>query len=241
MKPKSSRHSPWHSSGWPGLSRRKPKSMSSRLCPTYGSLAREIGGDKVDVTVLAKPTEDPHFVDARPSFVVKLRQADVLDRRRRGARDRLAAAAPAKRAQPEDRSRPTRARAGVARDSADGGAGAIDRARPATCTRWAIRISWSIPSSRKPSRNISQTLSLRPIQRTPPTTRRTTRNLKQRSTPSFRNGERSCCPSKGRASSLITIRGLISRTVLGLTSTFFSSRSRAFHRRPRILRRSSSR
>ncbi len=27
---------------------------------------------------LAKPTEDPHFVDARPSFVVKLRQADVL-------------------------------------------------------------------------------------------------------------------------------------------------------------------
>jgi zinc/manganese transport system substrate-binding protein len=32
----------------------------------------------VDVTVLAKPTEDAHFVDARPSFVVKLRTADVL-------------------------------------------------------------------------------------------------------------------------------------------------------------------
>lgn len=46
--------------------------------PDYGSIAREIGGDNVDVTVLAKPTEDPHFVDARPSFVVKLRQADVL-------------------------------------------------------------------------------------------------------------------------------------------------------------------
>jgi zinc/manganese transport system substrate-binding protein len=30
------------------------------------------------VTSLAKPTEDPHFVDARPSFVVKLRTADVL-------------------------------------------------------------------------------------------------------------------------------------------------------------------
>ena len=27
---------------------------------------------------LAKPTEDPHFVDARPSFVVQLRSADVL-------------------------------------------------------------------------------------------------------------------------------------------------------------------
>src|SRR5437588_8301793 len=46
--------------------------------PDFGSLAREIGGDKVDVTVLAKATEDPHFVDARPSFVVSLRSADVL-------------------------------------------------------------------------------------------------------------------------------------------------------------------
>ena len=46
--------------------------------PDFGSLAREVGGDKVDVIVLAKPTEDPHFVDARPSFVVALRSADVL-------------------------------------------------------------------------------------------------------------------------------------------------------------------
>src|SRR6266513_2637255 len=46
--------------------------------PDFGSLAREIGGDKVGVVVLAKPTEDPHFVDARPSFVVSLRNADVL-------------------------------------------------------------------------------------------------------------------------------------------------------------------
>src|SRR5438132_2882183 len=46
--------------------------------PDFGSLAREIGGDKVNVTVLAKPTEDPHFVDARPSFVVQLRSAVVL-------------------------------------------------------------------------------------------------------------------------------------------------------------------
>ena len=46
--------------------------------PDFGSLAREIGGDNVNVTVLAKPTEDPHFVDARPSFVVALRSADVL-------------------------------------------------------------------------------------------------------------------------------------------------------------------
>ncbi len=44
----------------------------------YAALAREIGGDHVDVTVMGKPTEDPHFVDARPSFIVKLRTADVL-------------------------------------------------------------------------------------------------------------------------------------------------------------------
>lgn len=46
--------------------------------PDFGSLAREIGGDKIDVVVLAKATEDPHFVDARPSFVVSLRNCDVL-------------------------------------------------------------------------------------------------------------------------------------------------------------------
>jgi zinc/manganese transport system substrate-binding protein len=46
--------------------------------PDFASLAREIGGDKVEVSSMAKPTEDPHFVDARPSFVVQLRSADVL-------------------------------------------------------------------------------------------------------------------------------------------------------------------
>src|SRR5436309_14804135 len=46
--------------------------------PDFGAGAREIGGAKVNVTVLAKPTEDSHFVDARPSFVVSLRNADAL-------------------------------------------------------------------------------------------------------------------------------------------------------------------
>lgn len=46
--------------------------------PDYAAIARDIGGDNVEVTTLAKPTEDPHFVDARPSFVVELRNADVL-------------------------------------------------------------------------------------------------------------------------------------------------------------------
>src|SRR6266496_3169919 len=44
----------------------------------FGSIAKEIGGDKVDVLTLAKPTEDPHFVDAKPSFIVKLNRADAI-------------------------------------------------------------------------------------------------------------------------------------------------------------------
>ncbi|HTI43330.1 MAG TPA: metal ABC transporter substrate-binding protein [Vicinamibacterales bacterium] len=43
-----------------------------------GSLAREIGGDKVSVTALAKGYQDPHFVDPKPSFILAVSRADVL-------------------------------------------------------------------------------------------------------------------------------------------------------------------
>lgn len=46
--------------------------------PDLASLAREIGGNAIDIKVLAKPTEDPHFVDAKPSHIVTLNHADVL-------------------------------------------------------------------------------------------------------------------------------------------------------------------
>src|SRR5882724_10493983 len=46
--------------------------------PDFGSIATEIGGSRASVTTLAKPTEDPHFVDAKPSFIVKLNRADAL-------------------------------------------------------------------------------------------------------------------------------------------------------------------
>jgi zinc/manganese transport system substrate-binding protein len=46
--------------------------------PDIGALAHEIGGDKITLSVLARPTEDPHFVDAKPSFVIKLNHADAL-------------------------------------------------------------------------------------------------------------------------------------------------------------------
>jgi ABC-type Zn uptake system ZnuABC Zn-binding protein ZnuA len=46
--------------------------------PDLAALAREIGGAAVEVTALAKPTEDPHYVDAKPSHIVTLNRADVL-------------------------------------------------------------------------------------------------------------------------------------------------------------------
>src|SRR6266700_4025758 len=46
--------------------------------PEFGAIATAIGGDKVDVITLARPTEDPHFVDAKPNFLVKLNHADAL-------------------------------------------------------------------------------------------------------------------------------------------------------------------
>ena len=46
--------------------------------PDFGSIAESIGGDKVKVTSIARGSEDAHFVDARPSYIRVLNQADVL-------------------------------------------------------------------------------------------------------------------------------------------------------------------
>src|SRR2546423_14590084 len=43
-----------------------------------GALAQEVGGDKITVDSIAKGYQDPHFVEAKPSFLLKLRQADLL-------------------------------------------------------------------------------------------------------------------------------------------------------------------
>jgi ABC-type Zn uptake system ZnuABC Zn-binding protein ZnuA len=42
------------------------------------ALAQEVGGDKIDVESIAKGYQDPHFVEAKPSFLLKLHQADLL-------------------------------------------------------------------------------------------------------------------------------------------------------------------
>jgi len=42
------------------------------------SIAREVGGDRILVDSIARGYQDPHFVEAKPSFILKLQRADVL-------------------------------------------------------------------------------------------------------------------------------------------------------------------
>jgi len=42
------------------------------------SIAAEIGGDRITVEAIAKGYQDPHFVEPKPSFLLKLQKADLL-------------------------------------------------------------------------------------------------------------------------------------------------------------------
>jgi zinc/manganese transport system substrate-binding protein len=46
--------------------------------PTLGSLAKEVGGDRVHVESLAKGYQDPHFVEPKPNLMLVLNRADLL-------------------------------------------------------------------------------------------------------------------------------------------------------------------
>ena len=58
--------------------------MRSRSCksvaafPTWPAWSQAVGGDAVSTTAFAKGTEDPHFIEAKPSFVKALSQANLL-------------------------------------------------------------------------------------------------------------------------------------------------------------------
>ena len=63
-----------------------PTSATAKLyvvttTPDLAAITREVGGDKVDVESLALGTQDAHFVDPKPSFVVKLNRADLYVKR----------------------------------------------------------------------------------------------------------------------------------------------------------------
>ena len=42
------------------------------------SIAREVGGDRISIESIARGYQDPHFVEAKPSFILKLQRADLL-------------------------------------------------------------------------------------------------------------------------------------------------------------------
>lgn len=46
--------------------------------PWIGSVAKEIGKDRIAVTTLVKPSQDPHMVEAKPSMILAGRKADIL-------------------------------------------------------------------------------------------------------------------------------------------------------------------
>ncbi|MCX5908953.1 MAG: zinc ABC transporter substrate-binding protein [Deltaproteobacteria bacterium] len=46
--------------------------------PWIGSLASDIGKDKIKITTLVKPDQDPHYVEAKPSMILEVRRADLL-------------------------------------------------------------------------------------------------------------------------------------------------------------------
>ncbi len=59
----------------------RPASAALRVVaslPDEADIARQIGGDRVEVTTIAEGTQDPHKVPVKPSFVVKLNRADAL-------------------------------------------------------------------------------------------------------------------------------------------------------------------
>ncbi len=55
--------------------------MPLKVCatiPDLGQLAQEVGGEEVAVTVFTRGVQDPHFLEARPSFIKELSRADLF-------------------------------------------------------------------------------------------------------------------------------------------------------------------
>src|SRR5262245_19130399 len=46
--------------------------------PNLGAIAAAVGGERIDLTVIATGVQDAHFVDPKPSYIVKMRAADLL-------------------------------------------------------------------------------------------------------------------------------------------------------------------
>ena len=62
----------------PGFAQAASKLKVVTATTDMAALASEVGGDRIDVESIARGYQDPHFVEAKPSFLLKLRKADLL-------------------------------------------------------------------------------------------------------------------------------------------------------------------
>lgn len=46
--------------------------------PVLAELVKAVGGDRVEVTAIATPLQDPHFVDAKPSYILAASEAQLF-------------------------------------------------------------------------------------------------------------------------------------------------------------------
>jgi len=63
---------------WPAPALAQSKLNVVTTTEDLAALAREVGGDRILVDSIARGYQDPHFVEAKPSFILKLQKADVL-------------------------------------------------------------------------------------------------------------------------------------------------------------------
>ena len=63
---------------WAGPARAQGKLNVMTTTEDLASIGREVGGDRIMVDSIARGYQDPHFVEAKPSFILKLQRADML-------------------------------------------------------------------------------------------------------------------------------------------------------------------
>jgi zinc/manganese transport system substrate-binding protein len=61
-----------------GVARAQGKLNVMTTTEDLASIAREVGGERITVEAIARGYQDPHFVEAKPSFILKLQKADLL-------------------------------------------------------------------------------------------------------------------------------------------------------------------
>jgi zinc/manganese transport system substrate-binding protein len=63
---------------WPRLAAADSKLNIVTTVEDLASIAREVAGDRANIEALARGYQDPHFVEPKPSFILKLQRADLL-------------------------------------------------------------------------------------------------------------------------------------------------------------------